>query len=454
MSRRLNYFSVAVCLAGAIALVGCVTAGPQGSTSSDPAANPTAGTQPGGSPASGSGGGGPLVSVGRRAQSAVGGLVIGAAIGAQAGPIGAAVGAGTFLIYGALTGHSPLDNRSGQGGGHGGYGSVTDEERREAALEEQIAQEAARGNVLEDEIADELDRQEELLHQIERDEAASQPTQAAQKKPGKAPAPDPVTDENLAERADPRVAPAAPKDRELPLAIFEKEKVTIPAGEWGNKKKLEVVKRSLDADRDGSPEQIRYYDESGEIIRKEQDQNFDSRMDAWSTYRNGSLRERVLDTSGDGKPDAWETYETGKMTKRQVDRDRDGVRDAFYTYERGSLVEERHDADNDGNMDLIVTYEDRHRVRAEEDRDKNGGIDMWSTYRVVDDVEIVARVEKDETGDGKPNIFETFTAKNGKPILAKREEDKNGDGNIDVTSIYKNGKLVRREISDPNMVPL
>ena len=53
----------------------------------------------------------PLVSVGRRAQSAVEGLVIGAAIGAQAGPIGAAVGAGTFLIYGALTGHSPLGNQ-------------------------------------------------------------------------------------------------------------------------------------------------------------------------------------------------------------------------------------------------------------------------------------------------------------------------------------------------------
>jgi hypothetical protein len=63
-------------------------------------------------------------------------------------------------------------------------------------------------------------------------------------------------------------------------------------------------------------------------------------------------------------------------------------------------------------------------------------------------------VEKDETGDGEPNVFETYTAQNGKPLLTKREEDKNGDGNIDITSIYKDGKLVRREISDPNMVPL
>ena len=39
-------------------------------------------------------------------------------------------------------------------------------------------------------------------------------------------------------------------------------------------------------------------------------------------------------------------------------------------------------------------------------------------------------------------------------ILVKREEDKNGDGNVDVTSIYKDGKLVKREITDPSLVPL
>jgi hypothetical protein len=39
-------------------------------------------------------------------------------------------------------------------------------------------------------------------------------------------------------------------------------------------------------------------------------------------------------------------------------------------------------------------------------------------------------------------------------VLAQREEDKNGDGKIDVTSVYENGKLVRREIADPNLTPL
>jgi hypothetical protein len=35
-----------------------------------------------------------------------------------------------------------------------------------------------------------------------------------------------------------------------------------------------------------------------------------------------------------------------------------------------------------------------------------------------------------------------------------REEDVTGDGKIDITSIYENGKLVRREIADPSLVPL
>ena len=39
-------------------------------------------------------------------------------------------------------------------------------------------------------------------------------------------------------------------------------------------------------------------------------------------------------------------------------------------------------------------------------------------------------------------------------MIARREEDVNGDGVADVKSIYEDGKLVRREISDPALVPL
>ena len=268
-------------------------------------------------------------------------------------------------------------------------------------------------------------------------------------------APERVAAVDLEERADPRIAPTAPVDRDLPLAIFETETEKIPKGTWGNKRAIVVVKRTLDADRDGKPEQIRYYDEhTGELIRKEQDQTYDGSTDTWITYRDGRVAQRVMDTNDNGKPDTWETYRDGRMTDRAIDRDHDGMKDAFYRYEAKYLVEERHDANGDGEIDYMVIYEDRGRVRSEEDRDRDGAMDTWTTYRVVGGEEMIARIERDTKGDGKPDVFENFSEKGGKPILAKREEDKNGDGSIDVTSIYENGKLVRREISDPTLVPL
>ena len=39
-------------------------------------------------------------------------------------------------------------------------------------------------------------------------------------------------------------------------------------------------------------------------------------------------------------------------------------------------------------------------------------------------------------------------------VLARREEDMNGDGKIDMVSIFVHGKLVRREIFHPEVVPL
>jgi hypothetical protein len=205
------------------------------------------------------------------------------------------------------------------------------------AQSEEIEREVERGDALELEIQEELRRQEEFLRRIEAE--ADRPQAATESAP---------SDERLSELADPRVAPEAPKDRDLPMAIFEKQLVTIPEGRWGNQRPLEIIKRSLDADRDGKPEQIRYFDaKTGAMVRKEQDRDYNGRPDAWNTYREGQLVARSLDTSGDGKPDVWERYASGHMSLREIDRDGDGVRDAFYRFEGDSLVEERHDSDNE-----------------------------------------------------------------------------------------------------------
>ena len=314
-------------------------------------------------------------------------------------------------------------------------------------MEDELLEEERRGEGREDEIAAERARQEELLRELEAAEetgrGAARPTSSL-----------PEGDMPLSERANPRAAPPAPRDRELPLAIFEKESTTIPAGAWENERPLLVTRRSLDADMDGRPEQIRYFDANDDMIRLEQDVDYDGDLDTWQTYANGQLVERRMDNSDDGRPDVWERYEQGLMVSRVVDRDIDGMRDAFYEYRGDSLVSERHDANGDGTMDLVVLYENRLRVRSEEDRNRDGRIDVWTTYGAYEGEEIVSKVERDTDGSGRADLVETYAEVGGHAVLTRREEDKNADGEMDIKSIYENGKLVKREINDPSLIPL
>ena len=101
-----------------------------------------------------------------------------------------------------------------------------------------------------------------------------------------------------------------------------------------------------------------------------------------------------------------------------------------------------------------MTYQNKVRVKSVEDRDKDGHPDTWTDFRVVSGDELVAKVQKDTNHDDKADVIESYDVDSGKAVLAKREEDRNGDGTPDITSIYRNGKLVRREISDPALVPL
>ena len=101
---------------------------------------------------------------------------------------------------------------------------------------------------------------------------------------------------DLETRADPRSAPTAPRERDIPTAVFERESVEIPKGRWGNDRKLEVEQLSLDADEDGKPEELRFVDQrTGQLVRREEDRNYDGSIDAWSRYESGVLVERTLD---------------------------------------------------------------------------------------------------------------------------------------------------------------
>ncbi len=339
-------------------------------------------------------------------------------------------GAGTLLVYTAITGQQPF--------GSGSTRAAPSEPGRWTA-----AGEESRGRSLEAQIEEELRRQQLAIESFDSD-LPEQPTIESL-----------IIGQSVAERANPRVAPDAPKDRELPMSVFEMEPVTIVAGSWGNEEALEVTRGVLDADRDGVPEQTRFFDPSSmQLLRLEQDSNFDGNLDIWNTYVDGKLTARIRDTSGDGNADVWERYENDRMTHRTIDRDHDGIADAFYIYGGGILVEERHDSNNDGIVDRQIHYQNLFRVRAEEDRDFDGNMDVWTTYGVSRGKEVIERIEQATKGSGPPDRIESYEISTGKSQLSKLEEDRNGDGTVDVISHYENGKLVQREISDPDLAPL
>ncbi|MCH2184361.1 hypothetical protein MK280_00655, partial [Myxococcota bacterium] len=194
---------------------------------------------------------------------------------------------------------------------------------------------------------------------------------------------------------DPRTAAQSPAIRTLPEEIFDRTSETIAAGTWGNTSSLRVHRLSLDADGDGKPELIRFVDRrTGEMIRQEEDRNYDGILDAWTLYQSGAPTQRALDGNDDGNPDVFESYQDGRVAIRELDRDDDGVRDVFYRYRGDSLTEERHDANNDGVVDLVIFYEEKIRIRSEEDRDQDGRMDLWTRYVTESGLERVAQIER------------------------------------------------------------
>ncbi len=127
MKPRILASGLALVLSLAVApLGGCTTTGttgntPSGSDSADSATSPDPNGVPSDPPPVGAPPPDPpSIKTIDRVQSAADGFVLGAVLGSIGGPIGMAVGAGTMMIYSAITGHVPLRGASGPGRPRGG----------------------------------------------------------------------------------------------------------------------------------------------------------------------------------------------------------------------------------------------------------------------------------------------------------------------------------------------
>jgi hypothetical protein len=95
---------------------------------------------------------------------------------------------------------------------------------------------------------------------------------------------------------------------------------------------------------------------------------------------------------------------------------------------------------------LVFTESGTRIARVEIDADADSIPERILHYRD----ERVAGEARDTDGDGRLDTFDRLDAAGR---VAMREEDVDGDGAIDVRSVYEAGRLVRRELSQPQPPP-
>jgi tetratricopeptide (TPR) repeat protein len=143
-----------------------------------------------------------------------------------------------------------------------------------------------------------------------------------------------------------------------------------------------------------------YFPVGGEHpVLREDDTDGDRRADRWIAYEENA-RSEVYEARGADRPAVRVVFtEAGARVARvELDDDADGRPERILHYRQGTLSGEARDSDGDGRLDTFDRLDPEGRV-------------------------------------------------------ALREEDVDGDGAIDVRSVYEAGRLIRRELSRPELVP-
>ena len=205
-----------------------------------------------------------------------------------------------------------------------------------------------------------------------------------------------------------------------------------------------LVRKERDVNGDKRPDIIRYYDETGRLIRQEEDSRLDGRLDTWTFHEAGRAVRKESDTNGDGKVDLWAFFDrAGNIVRTEADSDSDNHRDHVIVYAQGEMVEELRYSPGLEPPRFIATYANGVQTRKEEDTDGDGRTNRMTEY---DGSGHVTKIARDTTGGGTFNQFAYYEPETGKVL--REEEDLNGDKTVDVISYFEKGRLVRREFFD------
>lgn len=93
-----------------------------------------------------------------------------------------------------------------------------------------------------------------------------------------------------------------------------------------------IICRSLDFNFDGLVDAWVYWDERGQVRRRESDYDRDGRIDEVALYQAGALSERQRATTLSGKLDTWQHYRAGRVASAERDSNGDEYVDQWWEY--------------------------------------------------------------------------------------------------------------------------
>jgi hypothetical protein len=124
------------------------------------------------------------------------------------------------------------------------------------------------------------------------------------------------------------------------------------------------VCRAINLNFAGPPDNFVYFDDRGQLRRRESDFDRDGITDEIAIFQNGKLVRKDRETNLDRKIDTWDFYVSDVLTRRERDTNADGRVDQWWSWPDGSkpdcpLVESDTDADGrpDARQDVCKERE-------------------------------------------------------------------------------------------------
>jgi hypothetical protein len=115
--------------------------------------------------------------------------------------------------------------------------------------------------------------------------------------------------------------------------------------------------RAVDLNFDGVVDAYSYFDQSGQLRRRENDYDKDGQVDEIISFKGGQIAEKDQSTAFPRRLDTWDFYQAGVLVRTERDSNGDGVIDQWWEYPKPGCPLIHADVNNDGRPDPGATID-------------------------------------------------------------------------------------------------